>query len=313
MSEEPLVSVLMLVYNHERYIAQAIEGVLMQQVDFSYEIVIGEDCSTDGTRNLVVGYQEKYGDRIRLLLQGTNVGMQKNFADTYRACRGRYIALLDGDDYWTDSHKLQKQVDLLEENPDYAICFHNMQVVYEDEPQMNRLSNTHQQETTTLEDLAQGNYIYTASCLFRKYFSELPCWFDQCAVGDYPLHLLNAREGKIKFIDEVMGGYRIHKGGIWETKSDLFRMEKWIETLEIIRYQFDKPINKIIRDRISLWHYKIAELLNSELYHSRIFPHIFKSFMVSPFNRQVSKMDLLKIIIHQVFPKFYACMNGMCR
>ncbi|MFA6411099.1 MAG: glycosyltransferase [Syntrophales bacterium] len=313
LSEEPLVSVLMLAYNHERYIAQAVEGALMQQVDFTYEIVIGEDCSTDGTRDLITGYGGKYNDRIRLLLQKRNAGMQKNFADTYRACRGRYIALLDGDDFWTDPHKLQKQVDYLEKNPDYAICFHNMQVLYEDDQQMNRLSNPNQQETTTLEDLARGNFIYTASCLFRKTFSELPRWFDQCAVGDYPLHLLNARQGKIRFIDEVMGVYRVHPGGTWEILSDSSRIEKWVATLEIIGYQFDKPINKIIRDKISLWHYKLAELLNGDMNRARIFSHILKSVMVSPFNRQVSKLDLLKIILHQAFPRFYGCMKGMYR
>lgn len=105
------VSVLMITYNHEKFIAQAIDSILMQQVNFDYEIVIGEDCSTDGTRAIVIQYQKEYPDKIRLLLPEENLGMHKNFVQTFRACQGEYIALLEGDDYWTSPRKLQKQVD----------------------------------------------------------------------------------------------------------------------------------------------------------------------------------------------------------
>jgi len=166
MPKNPLVSILMITFNQEKFIAQAIESVLMQRVNFKYEIVIGEDCSTDRTRDIVLEYQEKYSDRIKLLLQGKNAGMHKNFVDTYYACMGKYIALLEGDDYWTDPYKLQKQVDFLEKNPDFAICFHNMQIIYEDEPHLNRISNIKQKEITNIKTLARGNYVYTASCIF---------------------------------------------------------------------------------------------------------------------------------------------------
>ena len=123
------VSVLTITYNHEKYIAQAIESVLIQEVNFDYELVIGEDCSTDKTREIVIDYQRKYPHKIRLLLNEKNLGMHRNFAQTYHACRGQYIAVLEGDDFWTSPHKLQKQVDFLDNNPDFAICFHNMQVI----------------------------------------------------------------------------------------------------------------------------------------------------------------------------------------
>ena len=108
------VSVAMITYNHERFIAQAIESVLMQQTDFAVELVIGEDCSTDGTRAIVRDYGERYPERIRLLLPEHNLGMMPNFVATLKACRGQYVASVEGDDYWTDPHKLQKQVDFLE-------------------------------------------------------------------------------------------------------------------------------------------------------------------------------------------------------
>lgn len=115
----PLVSVGILTYNHEKYIAEAIESVLRQKVNFKYEIVIAEDCSTDNTRNIVIEYQKKYPDIIRLILQPHNVGMQENSNILRRACRGFYRANLEGDDYWAVDDKLQQQVDFLEMHPDF--------------------------------------------------------------------------------------------------------------------------------------------------------------------------------------------------
>ena len=111
-----IVSVLMITYNHENFIREAIDGVLMQKTTFPIELIIGEDCSTDSTRKIVVEYAEKYPDLIRPLLPGSNLGMMKNFNKTMEAAKGKYIAICEGDDYWTDPLKLQKQVDILEAN-----------------------------------------------------------------------------------------------------------------------------------------------------------------------------------------------------
>ncbi|WOL38946.1 glycosyltransferase family 2 protein [Pyramidobacter sp. YE332] len=119
LPDEPVVSIGMATYNHEKYIARAIESVLMQEVTFSYELVIAEDCSTDHTREIVQKYQKKYPEVIRLILHEKNIGMQKNSNCLRRACRGKYRANLEGDDYWLFSDKLQKQVNFLEEHPDF--------------------------------------------------------------------------------------------------------------------------------------------------------------------------------------------------
>jgi len=258
LSKDPLVSVIMITYNHEPYIAQAIQGVLIQKTDFPIELIIGEDCSTDRTREIVFDYQKKYPEQIRVITSVKNVGMMNNSNRTLASCRGNYIALCEGDDYWTDPHKLQKQVDFLEDNPDFAICFHNMQIIYEGKPHLNRISNTRQKEITTINNLAYGNYIYTASCIFRNNLHEIPDWFHQCPVGDYPLHLLNAQYGRIKFIDEIMGVYRVHQGGIWENKSYSYRLEESIKMLEIIRTKFDKKINKTLNSNLYNYSYKLA-------------------------------------------------------
>src|SRR5688500_13476797 len=111
------VSVWITTYNHEKFIAEAIESVLRQQPSLSYEIVIGEDCSTDRTREIVLSYKEKYPDKIILYLPKQNTGMVQMTKKSYSFCTGRYVAWLDGDDYWVDPFKLQKQVDFLEANP----------------------------------------------------------------------------------------------------------------------------------------------------------------------------------------------------
>jgi len=250
----------MLTYNHENFIAQAIDGVMMQKTNFNYKLIIGEDCSTDRTREICIEYQNKFPDKIQLLFNEQNIGMMSNFVQTLLACTGKFIALCEGDDYWTDPYKLQKQVDFLEANPDFAICFHNMQIIYENEPEKNRLSNPpEQKEITTIENLANGNYIYTASCVFRKQNYELPEWFYKSPVGDYPLHMLNARFGKIKYLKDVMAVYRVHNGGIWEHNNIDYRLPLTIDVLLLFKDYFDSNINSIIRTNLER---KIEQLLS---------------------------------------------------
>jgi glycosyltransferase involved in cell wall biosynthesis len=112
------VSVAMITYNHERYIAKALDNVLSQSTNFDYEVIIGEDFSTDNTRSIIIDYQKRYPDKFQLLLNDKNIGMHKNTAQVLRACRGQYVALLEGDDYWTSTHKLQLQVDFLDRHPE---------------------------------------------------------------------------------------------------------------------------------------------------------------------------------------------------
>ena len=150
------VSVLMVTYNHEAFIGQAIESALAQETNFDYEIVIGEDCSTDQTQEIAQEFQQRYPDRIRLLLRKNNLGGggKENFVKTYQACQGKYIAMLEGDDYWTSPHKLQTQVDFLESHPHFSLSSHNVFIHYEDKSQPDRewLGNNHK-EVLTLEDL----------------------------------------------------------------------------------------------------------------------------------------------------------------
>ena len=229
------VSVCMITYNHEPFVRQAIDSVLMQEADFEYELVIGEDCSTDGTRQIVVGYARQYPSRIRLLLPEHNQGMIPNAVATLTACRGQYVALLEGDDYWTHPHKLQKQVDFLEAHPECSMCFHNAEVIYEDQSREPRnYCPSGQKEISGLEDILKEDFIPTCSVMFRRgVIRELPDWYHLVRMGDWPLLLLLAEKGKIGYIDDVMGVYRVHSGGTW---SSLSRIEMFLEIIKLYHY-----------------------------------------------------------------------------
>ena len=214
----PKVSIAMLAYNHERFVVQAVESVLVQRTDFPFEIVIGEDCSPDGTRAVLERLAAAHPGIIRLLLPEKNLGMNRNLAATIAACRGEYVALLECDDYWIDPEKLQRQADRLGANPDCAICFTRALVVDEANQPIETAQIIHEVKTTySLADyLSRVFQPRTCTVMFRRgLFAEFPEWFFRLPVGDFPLHVLNAEHGGFAFLDRVTAAYRIHAGGIW--------------------------------------------------------------------------------------------------
>lgn len=214
-NSKPLVSICMISYNHEPYIAQAIESVLMQVGDFSIELVIGEDFSKDRTRAICLEYEGKYPDKIRLLKRNSNVGASINFVDTLQNCHGKYVAILEGDDYWTDRFKLQKQVNFLEANSSFSMCFHDVEDLYADGKfgQATYCSGLGKDTFDIYDETAFVN-IPTLSVLFRNRVFKLPNDFTEMAIGDWPLFMLLSEKGDFKYLDEVMGVYRKHQGGV---------------------------------------------------------------------------------------------------
>lgn len=246
------VSVLITTYNHEKYVAQAVESALQQEADFPFEIVIGDDCSTDHTPNILEKLHKAHPERIRLSVRdkkGEGPPGKINFVETLKACQGQFIALLDGDDYWTDVQKLQKQVNFLDGHSDYAFCFHNAGIVSEGEPtdSAKRFCPPDQRKTSTLEDLTKGNFIFTGSTMFRRgLFGEFPDWFYTALTGDWLLHVFNAQYGKIGYLDEVMAVYRVHAGSSWSSNPPRLRLIDQIDLLDKINahleFKYDKSI-----------------------------------------------------------------------
>lgn len=270
----PYVSVCIMTYQHSKFIRQCLDGVLMQKTNFSFEILLGEDESTDDTREICITYAHKYPNKIRLLLHHRQNNIQIGGLATGRfnllyclySTNGKHIALCEGDDYWTDPYKLQKQVDFLEANPDFSICFHKVQILENNEFKDDYITNV-PATVTTVHDLINGNYIHTPSCVFRNRINQIiGKHFQYVSIADYYIHIMNALYGKVYYIDELMAVYRVHPNSFWSSRSDV---EKSVPSL--ISYMcIYKDILEITQDE-KLIHYLKRKLL---FYSSDLIPKI---------------------------------------
>jgi glycosyltransferase involved in cell wall biosynthesis len=259
------LSVAMITYNHERFIAQALESVLAQQVNFEYEIVVGEDCSTDRTREILMDFHRRYPDRIMPLLRERNLGATPNFEATLGACRGQYLAILEGDDYWKCRDKLQIQVDFLDAHPDFAVCCSRAGMVDEHGADVDWIWPNRPAGAYGLEDLLAENFVATCSVLYRwGSVGSLPVWFHKMKLGDWQLHALVARAGKIELMDEVMAVYRMHSGGIWTSLSERKRLTAMIRMLRELDRQLAFRYTKIIRKTIGGFYSGMTRISRDE-------------------------------------------------
>jgi glycosyltransferase involved in cell wall biosynthesis len=270
------VSVCITTYNHEKYIAQAIDSILMQKTNFDYEIIIGEDDSQDRTRDIVISYKEKYPNKIKLFLNsrenviyidGKPTG-RWNFVNNLKNAEGEYIALLEGDDFWTDPLKIQKQVTFLDANPEFVMCFHNVLVKYED----NRVEPwphiPERNGSYTLEDLLGGNFIPTGSVLLRNgLVKEFPAWFLKTPLGDWPLFVIAAKSGKIRYINEISGVYRVHRNGVWSSRSRLDILRSTIKTADCIELILTQPQRRRLETSVLAWFLEAITILKHKNNH----------------------------------------------
>ena len=256
------VSVLVMTYNHANFIRQALDSVLMQRVSFPYEIIITEDFSSDGTREIIIEYQNNYPEIIRLSLSEKNLHSNEVVARGIETAQGQFIALLDGDDYWTSPYKLQKQVDFLDSHPECAICFHNALVISEDESREPwNWTPTDQKEFSTFDDIWMGNFIATGSTMFRRgLFGQVPEWYYSLRpmITDWPLHILNAEHGKIGYINETMSVYRYHSGGLYSSLSQDQKLEWTAEFYKVMNANLNFRYDEIIRAAIFKYFWEWA-------------------------------------------------------
>lgn len=222
---EILVSVNCITYNHEKYISQCIEGFLMQKTNFDFEILIGEDCSTDNTRSIIEAYVKKYPNKIRLISSENNVGFMKNSIRVFEQSKGKYIAICEGDDYWIDENKLQQQVDYMEKNLECSLCCHNSQILDDEtkkEIGLFKQENTNKKYMISDIILGGGGFLSTPSLIFRREIIEnLPQWYKNSSVGDYPLQLIASTFGYIYYMKDVMSVYRTNVNGSWTKENQI--------------------------------------------------------------------------------------------
>lgn len=236
MSEKavPMVSVVMIAYNKEKYVAEAIRGVVLQRAPFEVELIVMDDCSTDSTAAIVKDWQARYPGVIRYVRNPQNLGLQRNYMAGFALCRGKYMAICDADDYWCSRRKLARQVAYMEAHPDCDITFHRMVNLYEDTGEMSLSNGGSLAPDTTLAHLSRSNYITNSSVMYRRErvnLQALPAWLAETAAPDYAMHMLYAAAGAghIHFFCRPMGVYRKIAGSAWGTASVEERFAKAID------------------------------------------------------------------------------------
>ncbi len=235
--DKPLVSVCVQTYQHAKYIKECLDSILMQETNFNFEILLGEDESTDGTREICIEYAQKYPEKIRLFLHkrenviyisGQPTG-RFNVLYNLKETQGKYIALCEGDDYWTDPLKLQKQVDFLKSNNDYKLCFHRSYLLKGDEKEIFKIPEN--KSSFKIVDLINNNnFIATCSVVFKKPDNfQIPEWFFNLPFADIALYYLIVQEDKMYCLPEFMSFYRIHENGLWSGSSELNNLRRYVK------------------------------------------------------------------------------------
>ena len=230
-----ILCVCIITYNHVKYIEQAIDGVLMQKVDFLYEILIADDYSSDGTREIIIKYQKQYPNLIKLILQEKNIGPAKNWIKLISTPNSKYIAYFEGDDYWTDPFKLQKQVDFLEKNEDYVLCGTS----YNDSN--HNLINKYQNSDITTNNLIYYNPYGTLTVVFKNIIRKNDLLKSLGApLGDYYLWFYLHQFGKGFVLKDNTAVYRLHENSIFSSKSYIVRLVMRLKTFDNVYCNLDK-------------------------------------------------------------------------
>ncbi len=209
MKMDILVSINCMAYNHEKYMAKAMDGFLMQKTDFAYEIIIGEDCSTDGTRKIVKEYAERFPEKIIVITSEKNVGWLENSLRIHKKSRGKYIALCEGDDYWIDPYKLQKQADYMKAHPLCTLCYHNAFILNMKTGEKTLFFNERMKSRLFHAGDMAEQFIPTASRMYvKESFDVIPAWYFACVVEDLPSQLIQTYRGCACYMSDIMSVYR---------------------------------------------------------------------------------------------------------
>lgn len=275
MDNKPLVAIHCITYNHEPYIREALEGFVMQKTNFPFVAIVHDDASTDRTAEIMREYAEKYPDIIKPIYETENqyskrdgsLGRIMNAA--IDATGAKYVAVCEGDDYWTDPLKLQKQVDFLESHPDYSMCATNSFILNENKTLYKSTNFVENSKDISLEEiiLRGGSFIETATILIRSYFlKNIPYQNKNFHVGDFPLKIYMAYMGKVCILNDITTVYRINSNGSWTA-----RHRKLIETTKGVKEYVNKDIY-ILKTMDILTEKKYSKVFNKRIVQ---FSHYF--------------------------------------
>lgn len=299
MKESPKVSICTITYGHEKFISQTIDSVLSQEVNFLFDFIIADDCSPDNTETIVKGYINNHskGYLIKYTRHSANKGMLTNFDWALGKCSGKYIALIDGDDYWIDPYKLQRQVDFLEGNSDYGGIATNSTIKYDD--RSDGIFGLRKSRKVKYKDMFLDRQFHTATFMFRNNI-DLPEGFSALMAGDTPLFLLVARKSSIYYMDYISAVYRRGSHGATSTHNDLKTEEikKYNDFLNQIAQE--AGISLVDKEKFSRLLPRIIHYFGSkaEGLYFKIYPnaqrHIFDISIFNPLKRVCYRLGLLK-------------------
>lgn len=264
-----LASVCTLVYNHEKFIEESLVSTLNQQCSFDYEVVVGEDCSSDQSRKILQNYKQQYGEKLNLLLPEKNLGMMGNFYATMDACTGKYIAFCEGDDFWNTQDKLQKQVDILEANPEVGMVFSNFDIK-EKHRTVSSIVKSDPGYSVQPEEILVANSIATCTVVCRRELLKDARAFlgeKRFAMGDYPLWLYIAQKSKIAYIDEPLATYRIVGGSAtnqgYQKQLAFLESQQEVKSYFMERFTYSAPIQQRVRSEYLQKKLMLCFLVNS--------------------------------------------------
>jgi glycosyltransferase involved in cell wall biosynthesis len=307
------VSVLMITYNHEKFIKEAALGVLMQKCTFEIELIIGDDSSTDNTRNNIMQIIESHprGQIIKYTRHNKNLGVAKNFVWTLSQCKGKYVALCEGDDYWTDPYKLQKQVDFLEANPDYVITYHDAMLVDINSKLIapSKLSDSSKRDFSSEQMRHARNLILTMTMCFQNLKNDFPQELNEAKKGDQFLISFLGNYGKGKYMEDILpSAYRIHSGGIWSLVTHRIRHKYSRDTYDALsRFYSRRNDKQMVKhfDKCKIHSNKtylfqsVHEKRTSDVLRSFAFSFIDSRLYVKPSALYLMLKTVLKFLITQ--------------
>lgn len=282
---KPLVTVALLAYNHEKYIAQALNSILSQQTSFPVEVLVANDCSTDSTAAIIAQLDRENPGKISILPRATNLGLSANLQDCRSRARGRYLAILEGDDYWIDPAKLQRQFDAMEANPDWSMCYHSCRLFCEDGSRPPRIMpETPPKAPLGVLDLLKQNHVASMSVAFFRQgvITETPSWHATLRNGDWALYILHADRGPVGFVPGVMTAYRIHDQGLWSGFDSYGRWQQTLDVFVNLRRHFGDryatEIDEAHRVQLEAIRQRVTDLEKIERRYHRLYLDRIASF-----------------------------------
>lgn len=319
-NDKIMVSICCITYNQENYIKDTLDGFLMQDTNFEYEIIVHDDASTDNTAKIIEEYKKKYPNIIKTIYQTENQYSKnrKVFPIAMEKAKGKYIAICEGDDYWTDCNKLQEQVNYLEANPQCTLCFHAYTIVDKDKKELRTINNYIDNCKVSMQDmiLGGGGFCATASLIFpTRLIKKLPRYYWECSVGDYPLQLYLASQGYTYYINKNMSAYRTNLETSWTGKL-LNNSDKQLRTKKIVNHYND--IINMLKTFDEDNEYTYTNYINQAVLNLEVIIHlqqeeywIFKDKKYRYYLEKFDRVTKIKCMLRAYFPKIYLSLKAI--